>query len=183
MLTTSRSSRRLRLVACAIGVSAVVASPSFAAEANATVMSPFKVEAEFGVDGLRIQNSQAVLNAYLLEQHGIAQLQDITGAAPNLATSNSDTRGYGDVLSLRGIANSIFFTAPSVALTVDDVPGGSVSSYTSGLLGVESFVVKAGPQGTDYGRNAPGGVIDIKTRQPGAQHRGTVMLDYGSFKY
>ena len=173
----------MRLVACAIGVSAVVANPSFAAEANATVMSPFKVEAEFGVDGLRIQNSQAVLNAYLLEQHGIAQLQDITGAAPNLATSNSDTRGYGDVLSLRGITNSIFFTAPSVALTVDDVPGGSVSSYTSGLLGVESFVVKAGPQGTDYGRNAPGGVIDIKTRAPGTQHRGTVMLDYGSFKY
>ncbi|MEO6244235.1 MAG: TonB-dependent receptor, partial [Opitutaceae bacterium] len=182
MLTTSRSSRRLRLSTLVIGLWAA-ASSSFAAEGNATVMSPFKVESEFGVDGLRIQNSQAVLNAYQLEQRAVVQLQDVTGLAPNLATSNSDTRGYGDVLSLRGITNSIFFTNPSVALSVDDVPGGSVSSYPSGLLGVESFVVKAGPQGTDYGRNAPGGVIDIKTRVPGARHQGALLLDYGSFNY
>ena len=165
-----------------VSSAAVAVCPISAAEATATVMSPFKVEAEFGVDGLRIQNSQSVLNAYLLEQHGVAQMQDVTGVAPNLAASNSDTRGYGDVLSLRGITNSIFFTAPGVALTVDDVPGGSVSSYSSGLLNLESFVVKAGPQSTDYGRNAPGGMIDIKTRAPGAHHQGTILLDYGSFK-
>jgi iron complex outermembrane receptor protein len=153
-----------------------------AAEPKPTVMSPFTVEAEFGVDGLRIQNSQAVLNSFLLEQHGISQLQDVTGAAPNLATSNTDTRGFGDVLALRGITNSIFFTAPAIALVVDDVPGGSVSSYPSSLLAIDSFVVKAGPQGTDYGRNAPGGVIDIKTRTPGSQHRGKLSVDVGSFQ-
>ncbi|MDP3069125.1 MAG: TonB-dependent receptor [Opitutaceae bacterium] len=151
-----------------------------AAEPKVTTMSPFKVEAEFGVDGLRIQNSQAVLNAHLLEQHGIARMQDMTGAAPNLATSNSDTRGFGDVLSLRGVTNSIFFTTPGVALMIDDVPAGSVSAYPSGLLGVESFVVKAGPQGTDYGRNAPGGMIEIRTRAPGNRHAGRLVLDYGS---
>lgn len=165
-----------------MGALGALVAQSFAASvgAPATVMSPFKVEAEFGVDGLRIQNSQAVLNPYLLEQHGIARLQDMTGAAPNLASSNSDTRGFGDVLSLRGVTNSIFFTTPGVALTIDDVPAGNVSAYPSGLLGVETFVVKAGPQGTDYGRNAPGGVIDIKTRGPGGRHSGRVVLDYGS---
>src|SRR5688500_12754493 len=75
-----------------------------------TEMAPFKVEAEFGVDGLRIQNSTSVLNQYLLDQHGVAQLQDVAGIAPNLFTSNSDSRGFGDVLSLRGVANSIFFS-------------------------------------------------------------------------
>jgi iron complex outermembrane recepter protein len=158
-----------------------LAAGAFAAEPKATEMSPFKVEAEFGVDGLRIQNSNSVLNQYLLEQHGIAQLQDVAGMAPNLGTSNSDTRGFGDVLSLRGVANSIFFSAPAVGLTIDDVPSGSVSSYPSELLNIESLVVKAGPQGTDYGRNAPGGMIDIKTRAPGATHQGKILLDYGSF--
>jgi len=146
-------------------------------------MSPFKVEAEFGVDGLRIQNSNSVLNSYLLEQHGVAQLQDISGVAPNLFSSNSDTRGFGDVVALRGITNSIFFSAPGVALYVDDVPGGSVSSYPSTLLNIDSLAVKAGPQGTDYGRNAPGGVIDIKTHVPGGTPQGRLLLDYGSYNY
>jgi iron complex outermembrane receptor protein len=154
-----------------------------AADATATAMSPFKVEAEFGVDGLRIQNSTSVLNQYLLQQHGVAQLQDMAGLAPNLGTSNSDTRGFGDVVSLRGVSNSIFFSAPAVGLVIDDVPSGSVSSYPSALLNIESFTVKAGSQSTDYGRNAPGGVIDIKTRTPGATHQGNVLLDYGSAKY
>ncbi len=151
------------------------------AETPKTEMAPFRVEAEFGVDGLRIQNSNSVLNAYLLEQHGVAQLQDITGVAPNLGTSNSDTRGFGDVLSLRGVANSIFFSSPAVGLSIDDVPSGSVSSYPSTLLNIESLSVKAGPQSTDYGRNAPGGIIDIKTRTPGSKHQGKLLIDYGSF--
>lgn len=152
-----------------------------AADTKATEMNPFKVEAEFGVDGLRIQNSNSVLNQYLLDQHGVAQLQDVSGLAPNLFSSNSDSRGFGDVLALRGSANSIFFSAPAVALYVDDVPSGSVSSYPSSLLNIENLVVKAGPQGTDYGRNAPAGAIDIKTRLPGATHQGKVQADYGSF--
>jgi iron complex outermembrane receptor protein len=173
--------RTLPLIALALGAAGLVAVQLAAADSK-TEMAPFKVEAEFGVDGLRIQNSQSVLNQYLLDQHGVAQLQDITGIAPNLFTSNSDSRGFGDVLALRGVANSIFFSAPSVALVIDDVPSGSVSSYPSSLLNVETFVVKAGPQGTDYGRNAAGGVIDIKTRAPGNEHRGTIQFDYGSYK-
>lgn len=175
--------RQLRLVAILAATTIIAGSHLVAADSRTTVMSPFKVEAEFGVDGLRIQNSNSVLNAYLLEQHGVGQLQDISGVAPNLFTSNSDTRGFGDVLALRGITNSIFFSAPAVGLYVDEVPSGSVSSYPSALLNVDSFTVKAGPQGTDYGRNAPGGVIDVRTRTPGANHQGKLQLDYGSFNY
>ncbi|MBL9199962.1 MAG: TonB-dependent receptor [Opitutaceae bacterium] len=145
----------------------------------ATVMSPFKVGAQ---DILRVQNSSTLLNAYLLEQHGVVQLQDITGIAPNLSISNSDSRGFGDVIALRGLANTIFFSAPSVALYVDDVPGGSVSSYSSSLLNIASFQVQAGPQGTSYGRNAAAGVIDIHTREPGDKHHGRIVADFGSFK-
>lgn len=172
-----------RLVASLAVLTGICAGRLAAADATATAMSPFKVEAEFGVDGLRIQNSTSVLNQYLLQQHGVAQLQDMAGLAPNLGTSNSDTRGFGDVVSLRGVSNSIFFSAPAVGLVIDDVPSGSVSSYPSALLNIESFTVKAGSQSTDYGRNAPGGVIDIKTRTPGATHQGNVLLDYGSAKY
>jgi iron complex outermembrane recepter protein len=180
MQTTSKF-HALRVLAALAATTAILESRVSAADSRATEMAPFKVEAEFGPDGLRIQNSASVLNQYLLEQHGVTQLQDISGIAPNLFSSNSDSRGFGDILALRGAANSIFFSAPSVSLVVDDVPSGSVSSYPSSLLNIESFVVKAGPQGTDYGRNAPGGVIEIKTRAPGAKHQGSFLVDYGSF--
>jgi iron complex outermembrane recepter protein len=177
----SAHSRLFRLIATLVAAS-TAGGPLGAATVPATEMSPYRVEAEFGVDGLRIQNSQSVFNAHLLEQHGIVQMQDIAGVAPNLFISNSDSRGFGDVLALRGNANSLFFSPPSVALYVDDVPSGSVSSYPSTLLNIESFVVKAGPHGTDYGRNAPAGVIDIKTRAPGTQHQGRIVADFGSYQ-
>ncbi|HUR58244.1 MAG TPA: TonB-dependent receptor [Opitutaceae bacterium] len=173
-------SLRTYLLTLAASVAALAGARMSAAEPK-TQMAPFKVEAEFGVDGLRIQNSNSVLNQYLLDQHGVGQLQDISGIAPNLFTSNSDSRGFGDILALRGSANSIFFSAPSVALVVDDVPSGSVSSYPSALMNIESLVVKAGPQGTEYGRNAPAGVIEIKSRVPTGVHQGRVLADYGSY--
>lgn len=172
--------RYLRLLAIVAGTTGILGGRLSGAEPK-TEMAPFKVEAEFGVDGLRIQNSTSVLNNYLLEQHGVAKLQDVSGVAPNLFSSNSDTRGFGDILVLRGLANSIFFSAPAVALYVDDVPSGSVSAYPSALLNVDSLTVKAGPQGTDYGRNAPAGVIDLKSRVPGSKHQGTLLVDRGNY--
>lgn len=174
------SLRHLCVITCLIGAAASVC-PIGAAETK-TEMDPFQVGAEFGPDGLRIQNSQSVLNPYLLEQHGIVQLQDITGAAPNLFSSNSDSRGFGDVLALRGLANTIFFSAPAVALYVDDIPGGSVSAYPSALLEVDTLTIRAGPQGTEFGRNAPGGLIEIRTRPPGTQHQGRFLVDVGTFE-
>ena len=183
MKITTQNIRPICALALITAATEIAGIRLVAAETKTTQMAPFNVAAEFGVDGLRIQNSQSVLNQYLLEQHGVAQLQDMAGLAPNLGTSNSDTRGFGDVISLRGVTNSIFFSSPAIGLVIDDVPSGSVSSYPSSLLNIESFTVKAGAQGTDYGRNAPGGVIDIKTRTPGATHQGKVLLDYGSYKY
>lgn len=175
-------SRTVRLLAIVSSAIFLPGNRLSAAESRTTQMAPFTVEAEFGIDGLRIQNSQSVLNQHLLSQHDVAQLQDISGIAPNLFTSNSDSRGFGDILALRGSANSIFFGAPSLALYVDGVPGGSVSSYPSSLLNIDTLVVKAGPHGTDYGRNAVAGVIDIKTRTPGAEHHGKIQGEYGSYQ-
>jgi iron complex outermembrane receptor protein len=173
--------RRTNLPILAMVAATLVAGPTLLAADPKTEMAPFKVEAEFGVDGLRIQNSTSVLNQHLLDEHGVAQLQDISGIAPNLFSSNSDSRGFGDILALRGVTNSIFFSSPGVALYVDDVPAGNVSSYPSTLLNIDTLIVKAGPQGTHYGRNAAGGVIDIRTREPGAKHQGKIQADVGNY--
>ena len=168
---TTHNDRRFRLITTIAATTWLFGGHLAAAEPKTTEMDPFKVAAEFGLEGLRLQNSNSAINQSRLELHGVGQMQEVSGLAPNLFSNNSDTRGFGDVLALRGVANSIFFSAPAVVLSIDDVPSGSVSSYPSALLTIDTLVVKAGPQGTDYGRNAPGGVIDIRTRAPGAKHQ------------
>jgi iron complex outermembrane receptor protein len=179
---TNHDSGRFRLIAFLAGATWLLGSQLAAADSTRTEMDPYKVAAGLGQEGLRLQNSNTALNQYRLQQQGVALMQDVSAVAPNLFSSNSDTRGFGDVLALRGVANTIFFSAPAVMLTIDDVPGGSVSSYPSTLLAIDSMVVKAGPQGTDYGRNAPAGAIDIRTRVPGSTHQGDVQVEYGSFR-
>src|SRR6202043_3413156 len=71
---------------------------------------------------------------------------------------------------LRGVGNPIAESGdePSVALYVDDVyiPAGSAAlvNFTS----IDHMEVEKGPQGTLFGRNATGGVIQVFTRNPTA---------------
>jgi iron complex outermembrane recepter protein len=141
----------------------------------------YEVRSEYRFEDIKVELSQSELNANILDIYGATQLQDLGGLAPNLSFINSDTRGFGDILSLRGSANSIFFGSPSVGLYVDGVPGGSVSTYPSELVNIASISILSGPQSTRYGRNASSGMIDIRTLRPGTDAQQGLTLEYGSY--
>lgn len=140
-----------------------------------------EITSEYQFNDLEVELSRSDLNENLLGIYGANQLQDLSGLAPNLFTSHSDTRGFGDVVSMRGSANSLFFSPPSVALYIDDVPQGSVASYPGELLNIGYVSILSGPQSTRFGRNSPAGIINIHTRVPGDEQRGALQLEYGSF--
>ncbi|MCZ6673849.1 MAG: TonB-dependent receptor [Verrucomicrobia bacterium] len=144
-------------------------------------LDTLEIQSEYQFNDLQVELSQSELNENLLNIYGSSRLQDLSGLAPNLFTSHSDTRGFGDVLSMRGSANSLFFSPPSVALYIDDVPAGSVASYPGELLNIASVAILSGPQSTLYGRNASAGIIDIHTRLPGEEARRALQLEYGSY--
>src|SRR5690606_31418340 len=84
-----------------------------------------------------------------------------------------------NVVSIRGIATTSY--DPAVATYIDGVNQFSLDSYISQLNDVERIEVLRGPQGTLYGRNASGGVINIITKQPENRMNGYVQMDYGSY--
>lgn len=91
--------------------------------------------------------------------------RDITAIVPNLYSANpGDNR---NVTSIRGITSSSY--DPAVATYIDGVNQFTLDTYLSQLFDVERIEVLRGPQGTLYGRNAMGGVINIITRQPNNQ--------------
>src|SRR5690606_10023269 len=70
---------------------------------------------------------------------------------------------------------------PAVATYIDGVNQFGLDTYIAQLFDVERIEVLRGPQGTLYGRNAMGGVINIITRQPDNRTTGFAEASFGNY--
>ena len=103
--------------------------------------------------------------------------KDVTAVVPNLYSANSgDNR---NVTSIRGITTTSY--DPAVATYIDGVNQFGLDTYIAQLFDVERIEVLRGPQGTLYGRNAMGGVINIVTRQPTNKRSGFAEVSIGNY--
>src|SRR5690606_25345324 len=105
------------------------------------------------------------------------QTRDMGGIFPNFYAAHS---GDGrNVMGIRGITTTSY--DPAVAVYVDGVIQFGLDTYSNGLLDVERIEVLRGPQGTLYGRNAMGGVINIITKKPTNETTGFAEVGFGSY--
>ena len=106
--------------------------------------------------------SVSVLSSQKVSDYRLWNSNELTAIVPSLFSDNSgDAR---NVTSIRGIVTTSY--DPAVATYIDGVNQFSLDTYISTLTDVERIEVLRGPQGTLYGRNAMGGVINIITKQP-----------------
>jgi len=125
----------------------------------------------------KIPFSITALNAKQVNAFGLWNTKEITGIIPNLYSADpGDAR---DVTSVRGIATSSY--DPAVATYIDGVNQFSLDTYIPTLFDIERIEVLRGPQGTLYGRNAMGGVINIITKQPTNTSTGFADLSLGNY--
>ncbi|MEM1255604.1 MAG: TonB-dependent receptor [Cyanobacteria bacterium P01_H01_bin.21] len=89
---------------------------------------------------------------------------DISRYVPNLNIFKREVDTVA-VYNIRGLGNS-FLGSPAVGLYIDDVPASEVISFATNLFDLERIEVLRGPQGTLYGQNTSGGVINIITKPP-----------------
>ncbi|MBC7417131.1 MAG: TonB-dependent receptor, partial [Pedobacter sp.] len=117
------------------------------------------------------------LSAQKIEDYRIQSTRDLSALVPNLYSSNpGDGR---NITSIRGIGTTSYDQA--VATYIDGVNQFGLDTYISSLFDVESIEVLRGPQGTLYGRNAMGGVINIVTKKPTNAASGFLGVDFGKF--
>ena len=128
-----------------------------------------------------MRGSGQVIGEKELDLFQVESVAGLGGLVPGLNVSTSDTRGYGDIISLRGAANTLFFSSPTVGMMIDDVPMGDVFGYPSALVETARIQVHRGPQGTQFGRNGPAGMIEIQTPRPGERLASRVTGEYGSY--
>ncbi|MEJ0024907.1 MAG: TonB-dependent receptor [Rhizomicrobium sp.] len=118
-----------------------------------------------GEDLQRVPVNVSAASAATLEEKGVTNIGDIQAAIPSLNTVN--TLGYLTFF-LHGVGtiqNGIGFENP-VALYVDGVYIGDQGVGLFQFNNIAQVEVDKGPQGTLFGRNATGGVIQITTLEP-----------------
>ena len=130
----------------------------------------------------------------LADAAGVSQIQfapttpttgrTLLNVAENVANLHLNAGGagsFGDLVSLRGLSNTPYFSDPSVAVYFDDLPLGSAFTYPTLLFGFSSVTVARGPQPGRFGRAAEGGVITFSSPEGGAQPAGELRADIGNF--
>jgi pesticin/yersiniabactin receptor len=111
----------------------------------------------------RVDGAVSVQSAEQLERAEVKTVSDLEKVFPGLVIRQRGNRVYSN-FTVRGMSSPDFYN-PTVQVYVDGVPQ-SDAFLTQDLVNVERIEFLRGPQGTLYGRNAYGGVINIVTRQP-----------------
>jgi outer membrane receptor protein involved in Fe transport len=126
------------------------------------------------------------LTADALTTQRINLAQDLPRAVPNLYFSRSGL-GFNETnLQLRGIGYQLVNTSgdAGVGVHVNNAPLGVNRLGQSELYDIERIEVLRGPQGTLYGRNATGGVVNILTAKPNLDgFSGQWDVEYGNYDH
>lgn len=114
-------------------------------------------------DILKVSTSITSLSAKKIEYTRTWGLGGLTALVPNYTYQELGVP-FQQVQSIRGI--QVFSENPAVATYVDDVNSLDILANGFALTDVERIEILRGPQGTLFGRNAMGGVVNIITKKP-----------------
>ena len=122
----------------------------------------------------------SAVDATQLAASGVTNVQDLQSVVPgaNVVNANGAINSH-----LRGVGNSNPGPGiePAVALYIDGVYYASTLGVDLDLGDAQEVEVLKGPQGTLFGRNATGGLIQITTRDPTQKPTVDLQAGYGDY--
>lgn len=190
----SMSGKAMRaLLAASISATGLVASEAWAQEtpqqAGASEVSEgleaIVVTARKRTENLQnVSSSISALGVTDLAKRFDSDVRDFANSAPNVLIDDTQ-QGPGGVAAIYirgiGVADVEKSVDPAVGVVIDDVYLGQSSGSLLKAIDVDRVEVLRGPQGTLFGRNATGGVINLARSRPTQELTGKVRGTYSSF--
>lgn len=125
----------------------------------------------------RLPVTAGVLDLQTLQNNQVNSIKDLGTFVPNVFIPD-----YGSSLTapvyIRGVGSRI--NSPSVGFYVDNIPYFEKSVFAFDLIDTERIEVLRGPQGTLYGRNTMGGLINVSSISPFQPQQTRVALTGGT---
>jgi len=128
----------------------------------------------------KVPQSITVIDAVMLEEKGIKSVPDIIREIPNMTSASSP---IVTGVRFRGLTPSIFTNNNPVLIYIDGVAHIGTQGFDASLANVERVEILRGPQGTIYGKDAIGAVINIVTKKTENDWHGKIGAEYGSFNF
>ena len=118
-----------------------------------------------------------------LENSSVRNLTDINGYSPNVIVGENGGRGGGGAnINIRGLSptrsDDNSFDAP-IAVVVDEIYLGTLAGQIMENFDLERIEVLRGPQGTLFGKNTVGGVVNVIRSRPTGETGGKFKLTAG----
>jgi outer membrane receptor protein involved in Fe transport len=104
--------------------------------------------------------SYSMISGTQADESTVHSLHDLSGMVANFIMPDYGSKITSSIY-VRGIGSRM--NEPSVGLYVDDIPYLDKSAFDFDFYDIQNIVLRRGPQGTLYGRNSIGGLIDIST--------------------
>lgn len=120
----------------------------------------------------------SALNAQKLKDYRVWNITDLTALAPSLFVIEHGNSTSANFFNLRGTLG--YTNEQAVATYVDGVYQFDFFSAPLNFNNIERIEILRGPQGTLYGRNAFGGVVNIITKKPTNTNSGFAEIDLGN---
>ncbi len=168
----------------------LTAQAAYAQGASVAEDAPYVLEEITVTARKRVESMQDVpaaisaLSAGELERRFDSDVRDFADSSPNIVIDDTQ-QGPGGVAAIYirgiGVADVEKSVDPAVGVVFDDVYIGQSSGSLLKAIDIDRVEVLRGPQGTLFGRNATGGVINLSRSRPTFETTGKARMTYGRF--
>jgi len=178
--------------AATTGLVLAAAGPAMAQSASPAATPPPPAASDTQVEDIvvtaqrtrqRLQDVPIAVSAVTAKDaqvRGLTSIEQLTASVPAL---DVHVQGSAPAIFLRGVGTDQGApnVEPSVALYIDGVYYPNAVANAFSFNNIERIEVLKGPQGTLFGRNATGGVIQILTKDPSTTTAIAASVGYGSY--
>jgi outer membrane receptor protein involved in Fe transport len=151
-----------------------------AQQTETVVLDEIIVSSKEGHELKKIPASVSILSSTQIENERMSGVRGLSAFVPNLFIPDYGSR-YTSAIYIRGVGSRLGNSA--TGMYVDNVPYLDKTSFDFDFFDIKRIEVLRGPQGTLYGRNSMGGLINIYTLSPWDYQGTKVKLSSGNGGY